>query len=119
MKKTLVVGASAKPERYAYKATVMLREYNHEVYPFGLKEGVIEKNKIETTWPVDTAFDTVTLYLNKQNQKEYIDKIIALKPKRVIFNPGTENTEFENALKEKGIEPLEACTLVLLRTGQF
>lgn len=119
MKKTLVIGASPKPDRYAYKATVMLREYNHDVYPFGLKEGVIENNKIETIWPTGISFDTVTLYLNKQNQTEYMDKIIALKPKRVIFNPGTENTEFENALKEKGIEPLEACTLVLLRTGQF
>lgn len=119
MKKTLVIGASANPERYAYKATVMLGEYNHEVYPFGLREGMIENAKIETVWPLNADFDTVTLYLNKQNQKEYIERIIALKPKRVIFNPGTENMEFEAMLQEKGIEPLEACTLVLLRTGQF
>ncbi|MES2381649.1 MAG: CoA-binding protein [Bacteroidota bacterium] len=119
MKKTLVIGASAKPDRYAYIATVMLGEYKHEVYPFGLKEGAIENVTIKTAWPTETDFDTVTLYLNKQNQKEYTDKIIALKPKRVIFNPGTENTEFEKTLREKGIEALEACTLVLLRTGQF
>jgi uncharacterized protein len=119
MKKTLVVGASEKPDRYGYKASVMLAEYHHEVYPFGLRAGSIQGKFIETSWPEKETFDTVTLYVGPQNQGEYIPKILALKPKRVVFNPGTENPDFEQKLEEAGIEALEACTLVMLRTGQY
>ncbi|MFZ4797159.1 MAG: CoA-binding protein [Bacteroidia bacterium] len=119
MKKTLVVGASPNSDRYAFKATEMLNEYNHKVYAFGLKMGKINNTEIQTIWPESNDFDTVTLYVGPQNQGDYMDKIIALKPKRVIFNPGTENKEFEELLTKNNIEPIEACTLVMLRTNQF
>lgn len=119
MKKTLIIGASPNSDRYAFKATEMLTEYNHPIYAFGLKPGKINNVEIQTIWPNTNDFDTVTLYVSPQNQTDYMDKIVALKPKRVIFNPGTENNEFEKLLRKNNIEPLEACTLVLLRTNQF
>jgi uncharacterized protein len=118
-KKTLVLGASPNPDRYGFKATSMLQEYKHPVTPFGLKAGEIEGLQIVKELPADKDFDTVTLYLGPDNQKNYYDYVIGLHPKRVVFNPGTENPEFEKLLTEKGIEPIEACTLVLLRTGQY
>lgn len=119
MKKTLVIGASDKPDRYAFKATVMLREYNHEVVPFGLRKGQIQETPIKTEWPEGETFDTVTLYVNPTLQKEYEERILALRPVRVVFNPGTENPEFEAKLMQAGIQALEACTLVLLRTNNY
>lgn len=119
MKKTLILGASPNPERYGYKATALLHEYNQPVVPFGIKKGSIEGVEIVNELPNDQDFDTVTLYLNPQNQQPYYDYILSLHPKRVIFNPGTENPELQQLLAEKGIQPLEACTLVLLHTGQF
>lgn len=118
-KRTLVIGASPKPERYAYKAAVMLKEYGHEVYAFGPRSAMIEQTKIETEWPAGQDFDTVTLYINPQIQADYETKILALQPKRVVFNPGTENQAFEARLQAAGIEPVEACTLVMLRTQQY
>lgn len=118
MKKTLVIGASPNPSRYAYLATQMLQEYGHEVIPFGLKKGQIGDLEIVTERP-NEAFDTVTLYLGPQNQEPVYDYILGLKPKRVIFNPGTENPAFEARLEAAGIQALQACTLVLLRTHQF
>lgn len=118
-KKTLVLGASPNPARYGYLATEMLQSYHHEVVPYGIKKGEIGGTAIVNSLPADTDFDTVTLYLAPANQKEYYDYILGLKPQRVVFNPGTENPEFEQMLNEKGIEPLEACTLVLLKTGQY
>lgn len=119
MKRTLIVGASEKPERYAFKASVMLNEYGHEVYAYGLRAGKMENQTIETLWPSQANFDTVTLYVGPQNQGEYEDKIIALKPKRVVFNPGTENPAFAAKLENAGVSAVEACTLVMLRTGQY
>ncbi len=119
MKKTLVVGATPNPQRYAYMATTMLREYGHEVYPYGNKSGNIEDLPIHHNFPEETNFDTITLYLNPANQKAYEERILALKPIRVIFNPGTENPEFEMILSQNHIEAIEACTLVLLRTNQY
>lgn len=118
-KKTLVIGASNNPERYAYKAMKMLQEHNHPVVAVGRKEietlGVqIEKEKVHFD-----GIDTVTLYVNPKNQVEYYDYIISLKPKRVIFNPGTENPEFYKMLEQNGIGYEVACTLVLLSTRQF
>lgn len=118
-KKTLVLGASPNPTRYGYLATDMLNDYKHEVVPFGIKKGNINGQEIVNVLPQDDDFDTVTLYLGPDNQKEYYDYIVGLKPKRVVFNPGTENPELEQKLRENGIEPLEACTLVLLKTGQY
>lgn len=117
-KSTLVIGATPNPERYAYKATVMLNEYGHPVIPFGIKKGEIAGIEILQDKP-QGAFDTVTLYLGPQNQPPYYDYIIGLHPKRVIFNPGTENPEFASLLHDKGIGVVEACTLVMLRTGQY
>ena len=119
MKKTLVIGASENPERYSYKATSLLKDYKHEVVPFGPRKGSIQQIPIVTEFPTSTDFDTVTLYLNPTNQAGYIDKILDLKPKRVVFNPGTENPAFEEQLRANGIEALEACTLVLLHTNQY
>lgn len=118
-KKTLVLGASPNPDRYGFKATEMLNEYKHTVIAFGIKKGFVHEQLIVNELPTDSDFDTVTLYLNPQNQEQYQNYIISLKPKRVIFNPGTENPGFEQRLIESGINPLEACTLVLLRTGQY
>jgi len=118
-KKTLVIGASDNPERYAYKAMKMLQDHNHPVVAVGRKQietlGVqIEKDKIHFD-----GIDTVTLYLNPKNQVEYYDYILSLQPKRVIFNPGTENPELYKMLQQNGIEYEVACTLVLLSTRQF
>ncbi len=119
MKKTLVIGASEKPERYAYKATNMLKEYKHEVVAYGNRKGQIEGTPISTEWPSSNDFDTVTLYINAGIQADFEQKIMDLQPKRVVFNPGTENPGFEAKLAAAGIEPIEACTLVMLRTGQY
>ena len=117
-KKTLVVGASPNPERYGYKAVVMLRQKGHPVYAFGLRKGEVADVSISDKWPTED-FNTVTLYLNPKRQEDYYERIIALKPDRVLFNPGTENPEFEQKLVEAGIETERACTLVLLSIGEY
>lgn len=119
MKKTVVIGASTNPERYAFKATQMLLQYGHEVVLFGLRAGQVAGNDIQTNLEHIDGVDTVTLYVSEKNQSAYIPFILALNPKRVIFNPGTENQEFMALLEENKIEVLEACTLVLLRTQQY
>jgi uncharacterized protein len=119
MRKTLVLGASENPARYAYIAMQKLRKYNHEVVALGLKKGRVGDVDIETGLPEFTGVHTVTLYINPQRQKQYYDYILSLKPERVIFNPGTENPELEQKLEDAGIEPLEACTLVLLSIGAY
>lgn len=119
MKKTLVIGATTKPDRYAYKAVKQLRAHGHEVIAFGLKEGKIDDIPIETTWNPAWSVDTVTLYINPQRLEAYHDQIIALRPKRVLFNPGTESPALEAELKKAGIPYEEACTLVLLSIGEY
>ncbi|MFN5418372.1 MAG: CoA-binding protein [Flavobacteriia bacterium] len=119
MKTTLVIGASTSPNRYSNIATLRLRQYKHEVILFGQRAGEIDGIPIETEWDPDWKVDTVTLYLGPQNQSPYYDKIIALKPKRIIFNPGTENSEFMELLRANGIETEIACTLVLLSLGDY
>lgn len=118
-KKTLVIGASTNPERYSYKAIKMLERFGHPVVAVGNREGELDGIKIEKGAAPFNGVDTVTLYLNPANQKPYYDYIIGLKPKRVIFNPGTENMELIKLLKENNIESEIACTLVLLSTHQF
>ncbi|MGL5318941.1 MAG: CoA-binding protein [Bacteroidales bacterium] len=118
-KKTLVIGASENPERYAYKAVVKLMDNDYPVVAFGLRDGSIHGLDITTEFPTDTDIHTITLYVGIRNQPEYYDRIISLKPKRVIFNPGTENTEFEDKLNDLGIEAFEACTLVMLASKQY
>jgi uncharacterized protein len=119
MKRTIVLGASSNPERYAYKATKKLKDYGYEVIPMGNKKGEIEGIAIQNGIPQYEGIDTITLYLNAENQKPYYDYIFSLKPKRIIFNPGTENVELIRMAKEKGIESEIACTLVLLSLGEY
>lgn len=118
-KKTLVIGASTKPERYAYKAIHRLLENRHEVIAYGNRAGTVDNVTIETEWNPAWKVDTVTLYVGPANQDELIDKIIELNPVRVIFNPGTENPDFFRKLNQAGISYEEACTLVLLATGAY
>ncbi len=119
MKKTLVIGASENPERYSNKAIRALLAHNHEVLALGLKKGSVDGVSFHTEKEQFENIDTVTLYVGPQNQPEYYSYIIGLKPRRVIFNPGTENPEFIAKLKAAGIYPEIACTLVLLATGQY
>lgn len=119
LKKTLVIGASLNPARYSNLAINRLVTYKHPVVAIGLKEGEVAGVQISTEKKDFKDIDTVTLYLNPQRQKSYYDYIISLKPKRVIFNPGTENPEFFRILRENSIEVEVACTLVLLGTNQY
>lgn len=118
-KKTLVLGASTNPDRYAYKAVCKLVKHNHPVVAVGLKEGEIGDVKIKTGFPEEKGIDTVTLYVGPQNQPGFYDYIIGLHPKRIIFNPGTENPEFEKLARKNNIETEQACTLVMLSTDQY
>lgn len=117
--KTLVFGASLKPERYANIATKRLLKYNHEVVAFGIREGSIETVTIDTELKQYDDIDTVTMYINPKRQEAYYDYIISLKPRRVIFNPGTENPAFMELLTKNNIEHEMACTLVLLSTNNY
>jgi predicted CoA-binding protein len=119
MSKTLVLGASTNPTRYAFMAVQRLSNYGIAVAAVGLKPGTIADVEIQTGMPEIANVDTVTLYLGPQNQPPYYDYILSLKPRRVIFNPGTENPEFEAMLTEHGIEAPSACTLVMLSVGNY
>lgn len=116
---TLVVGASPNSERYSFLATSLLNEQGISVYPYGIKTGMINDIPILNEWPNQIPIDTVTLYLGSTAQTEYIDSILALKPRRIIFNPGTENPVLAALAAKNGVETLAACTLVLLKTGQY
>lgn len=120
-KKTVIIGATPNPSRYAYLAAGMLSEYNHEIVPVGIKKGEVFGKPILsiTDRPSIKDVDTVTLYIGPQHQPEYYEYLLSLKAKRVIFNPGTENPELEALLAKRGTETMEACTLVLLRSGQY
>ncbi|MFN0275563.1 MAG: CoA-binding protein [Chitinophagales bacterium] len=119
MKKTLVLGASENTERYSNKAVNKLRIYGHEVIAVGRKAGKIGDLAIQESMPEGNDIDTLTLYLNPENQKPYYESIIALHPKRIIFNPGTENPELYELAHKNNIETIEACTLVLLSVGDY
>jgi predicted CoA-binding protein len=118
-KKTLVLGATTKPERYAFKAINMLTEKGHSVLAIGQKAGEVAGVKIHTKAIPVKNIDTVTLYLNPTRQREYYNYIIEAQPKRVVFNPGTENPEFYQLLELNNIKAEVACTLVLLATNQY
>ena len=118
-KKTLVLGASTKPERYAFKAVKMLVDKGHSVLALGQNAGEVAGVKIQTKAIPLKNIDTVTLYLNPTRQRDYYNYIVEAKPKRVIFNPGTENPEFYQLLELNGIKVEVACTLVLLTTNQY
>ena len=117
--KTLVLGASLNPSRYANKAVKLLRAYKHEVVAIGRDEGAIEDVNIVHEFPVKENVDTVTVYLSTEHQKNYYQKIIEAHPRRIIFNPGAENNELKTLAEKNGIKTEDACTLVLLNTGQY
>ena len=118
-KKTLVLGASDNPSRYSYLAIRRLRNLGHPVVAIGKKNGVLDDVPISKEKTEAEDVDTVTLYLNPRNQRQYYDYILSLHPKRIIFNPGAENDELVELAKANNIKPVDACTLVLLSTGQY
>ncbi len=118
-KKTLVLGASENPQRYSYLAVQKLLNHQHPVVAVGKKAGMVKGVPISTGKELYTEIDTVTLYLNPANQKQYYDYILSLNPKRIIFNPGTENAELASLARNNSIDTLQACTLVMLSTGQY
>ena len=119
VKKTLVIGASENPGRYSNLAIKKLLAYQHPVVALGKRKGAVGAVTIETEKIPFDNIDTVTLYLNPLNQQEYYDYIFSLHPRRIIFNPGAENETLETLAQQKGIIAQEACTLVLLSTGQY
>ena len=119
MKTTLVFGASLKPSRYSHLAIKRLLEHKIDTVAFGLRKGFVDEVQIKTNLSELPKIDTVTLYLNPERQKQYYNAILSLEPKRVIFNPGTENPEFYELLHENDITVEVACTLVLLATNQY
>ncbi|WP_407526272.1 CoA-binding protein [Lacibacter sp. MH-610] len=118
-KKTLVLGASDHPERYSYLAMNRLKAHGHEVVGIGKHKSVVAGEEILTEQMPLQNIHTVTLYLNPKHQQQYYNYILSLKPQRIIFNPGAENEELYQLAKQNNIEPVEACTLVMLSTGQY
>jgi predicted CoA-binding protein len=118
-KKTLVLGASANPSRYSYLAIKKLLSHQHPIVAIGKKKGRVGEVNIETDHLAVSDVDTITLYLNPVNQQQYYDYILNLKPKRIIFNPGTENEYLIKKAKENDIETVVGCTLVMLSIGNY
>jgi uncharacterized protein len=118
-KTTLVLGASDNPGRYSYLAVHRLRNHGHPVIAIGKTPGKVADVDISKDKSPHQGVDTITLYLNPLHQKMYYDYIVSLNPKRIIFNPGTENDELVVLAEQNGIKTLEACTLVMLSTGQY
>ena len=119
VKKTVVLGASQNPSRYSYLAINRLRAHQHPVVAIGRRVGQVADVDISKDHQVESDVDTITLYLNPKNQVEYYDYIMSLHPKRIIFNPGTENDDLIRMAKENNIKPVLGCTLVMLSTGQY
>lgn len=118
-KKTVVLGASDNPIRYSYSAVHQLSARGHKVIALGRRQGDIMGIPIKQGTPELGEIHTITLYLNPQAQQEYYDYILALKPQRIIFNPGTENAELARLARENGIEVEMACTLTMLAVGNY
>jgi uncharacterized protein len=119
MKKTIVLGATPNADRYAYQAVCLLSEKGHEVIPVGIRKGNIEGILIQNGMPIIENVDTITLYINEKLQPNYYDYIFSLNPKRLIFNPGTENMALISLAKARGIDIEIGCTLVMLRIGIY
>ena len=119
MIKTLVLGASMKPYRYAYMCIEQLEKNGFPAVGLGLREGVVGHTVIHTGLPPLEDIHTITMYMNEKRQQAYYDYIFSLSPSRIIFNPGAENPELARMAREKGIETLNACTLVMLNTRQY
>lgn len=120
-KTTIVMGATTNPARYAYLAAHRLKENHVPFIPVGIKRGEVAGEEIMDLRekPELDHVHTVTMYIGPDNQAEWIDYILSLKPKRIIFNPGSENPELANKAKAQGIEVVEGCTLVMLSIGAF
>jgi len=121
MGKTVIIGSVPKPNRYAYQAATMLEDRDLEFVPMGIQSGQVLGKEILNVYdkPKIDDVDTITLYINPSRQKEWYDYMISLSPKRIIFNPGTENQTFQSMAGKAGIECVEACTLVMLSTGVY
>lgn len=120
METVVVLGASPKPERYSYQAMKLLAHYGHRVLPVNPGQDAIDGQPCYRGLSnLPAKVDTVTLYVAPSHQGAYTAELLALRPQRVIFNPGTENPALQDALQAAGIHCEEACTLVLLRTGQY
>lgn len=119
MKTTLVIGASENIDRYSNIAINLLRFYQYNVYAIGNKKGKIKDVEIAISKIPFKDVHTITLYISEKYQKEYYEYILSLSPKRIIFNPGTENQELENLAQKNNIQTINACTLVMLKTQQF
>ena len=118
---TLVLGASPQADRYSYLAVSLLKKMGYAVYALGGRTGMIDGVMIHTQWealPTD-PIDTITLYLGAERQRAYYTHLLSAHPKRIIFNPGAENDELEQLAQAAGIQTLQACTLVMLRTNQY
>jgi len=118
-KKTLILGATPDASRYAYLAANRLVRTGHPIVNVGIKKGEVAGVAIEKPEAIHSDIDTITLYVGPQNQPSLYDYILATNPKRIIFNPGTENPELRRLAHERGIETLAACTLVMLSTGDY
>jgi uncharacterized protein len=119
-KTVAILGASPKPDRYAYQALELLHEYGHRTLPINPAFGEILGEKCyPTISDAPGPIDTVTLYLGETRSSPLIDEIIDVRPRRIIINPGAENPALAAKAQEAGIEVVEGCTLVMLRTGQF
>ena len=115
-----VIGASNKPDRYSYQAVMLLKEKGHAVYPVHQRIKEVEGIKVyPSIKDIEVPLDTVSMYVAADISSSMADDILAKRPRRIIFNPGAENPELEEKVKARGIQPLNACTLVMLRTGQF
>jgi len=119
MTKVMVLGASPNKRRFSYSCVKSLLRHGYEVIPIGKRSGDIDEVNILTSKPQIRNLDTITLYLNSENQKDYYDYILGLKPNRIIFNPGAENPELKTMAEDKDINVVEQCTLVMLNSGNF
>ena len=119
MKKTIVLGATPDSSRYAYLASNKLARYGHEIINVGIKTGEVAGVPIEKAEYFHADVDTITLYVGPRNQPPLYDYIVNTKPRRIIFNPGTENPELEFLAEQNGIETVLGCTLVMLSTGEY
>jgi hypothetical protein len=119
MKKTVVLGATENPDRYAYRAAQSLARHGHPIELVGQREGSVAGATIRTDQPALGEVHTVTLYVGTRNLPPLYDYILSLRPKRIIFNPGTENTELQQRAEAQGIETVYGCTLVMLATDQY
>jgi len=119
MKKTLILGATDNPDRYAYRAAQSLLRHGHAIALVGIKKGAVAGQPILNDKSPVPDVDTVTLYVGPRHQPEWYDYLMSLRPRRIVFNPGTENPELERLARAQGIQTLEACTLVMLSAGTY